>query len=170
MSTDFLWIKTDRHRLICFCIATKFVLCHKIWSWTKTLQPINYQIDFINFFLPKISSDRNVCFSNPFIKKREEKSRYISFYYCYNKYLQAIEIFKYSYWCSLTQVSSWLDSVLIPRLEFMSSAIVMSFKLFFKKSKFLPLNTYLRPDGVLMLFDLVSYDNINGLWDEFSRW
>ena len=73
MSTDFLWIKTDRHRLICFCIATKFVLCHKIWSWTKTLQPINYQIDFINFFLSKISSDRNVCFSTPFIC------------YCYNK-------------------------------------------------------------------------------------
>ena len=62
MSTDFFTIKTDwlGQTLICFCIATKFVLCHKIWSWTKTLQPINHQIDSINFFLPKISSDGNM--------------------------------------------------------------------------------------------------------------
>ena len=124
MSTDFLWIKTDRHRLICFCIATKFVLCHKIWSWTKTLQPINYQIDFINFFLPKIFSDRNVYFSNPFINC---KSRIVDSYKLYMSYRQL----KYFFRCSLTRVCSWLDSVLISGLGFMYSKIVMSFKLSF---------------------------------------
>ena len=45
------WFPQNKNwHLICFCIATKFVLRLKIWSHTKTLQPINNQIDSIKFF------------------------------------------------------------------------------------------------------------------------
>ena len=127
MSTDFLWIKTDRHRLICFCICYQICFMSQNMELNKNFTTYQLPNRFYQLLPSQISGDRNVYFSNPSFKERKDYNRY--------------SLWKYFNQCSLTWVCSWLDSVLISRLGFMYLKIVMSFKLFiYKYPTFLSLN------------------------------